>query len=261
MLKRLVVLACALTFTGPAMSAQNEATGEKQAQKSQSDPRDSSHPPVTVTNNQSGTCGENSLAKPQGWHTFLTWPEGITAWFIIFTFGAIVWQSNETRRAANAAKDSVLTQEAAYQQWIDLRDWQSAIIGENGEILNISFKVSNPTAYLLKAEHGEVTFSNPKRIMTFIYRPAPLTPANPVTVELPITIQPETTEAFQAGSTIGFPVTGSITFVSALGRRITQEFTGIITCNLKETKFEARVDLGDAVESPISKHNQIHKPN
>jgi hypothetical protein len=44
---------------------------------------------------------------PHGWLKFVTWPEGITAWAIIFTLGAIVWQAVETRRTAQAALMSV----------------------------------------------------------------------------------------------------------------------------------------------------------
>jgi hypothetical protein len=43
------------------------------------------------------------------WYVLGTWPQGITTWAIIATLFAIAWQSNETRRAAKATEDAVLT--------------------------------------------------------------------------------------------------------------------------------------------------------
>jgi len=44
--------------------------------------------------------------EPPWWHKLLAWPEGITAWLIMLTLGAIIWQAWETRKAAGAAADS-----------------------------------------------------------------------------------------------------------------------------------------------------------
>ncbi|MDR5729930.1 MAG: hypothetical protein RB191_21160 [Terriglobia bacterium] len=44
--------------------------------------------------------------QPRGWRRFMAWPEGITAWAIILTLGAITWQSFETHRAATASRNA-----------------------------------------------------------------------------------------------------------------------------------------------------------
>ena len=41
------------------------------------------------------------------WYVLYTWPEGFTTWAIICTGFVIAWQSNETRKAADATRDSV----------------------------------------------------------------------------------------------------------------------------------------------------------
>lgn len=38
-------------------------------------------------------------SEPPCWHKLLSWPEGITAWAILLTLGAIIWQAWETRRS------------------------------------------------------------------------------------------------------------------------------------------------------------------
>lgn len=45
----------------------------------------------------------STQAAPPCWHKLLSWPEGITAWAILLTLGAIIWQAWETRRSAEAS--------------------------------------------------------------------------------------------------------------------------------------------------------------
>jgi hypothetical protein len=40
------------------------------------------------------------------WYVLIAWPEGITAWLLMLTLGAIVWQAWETRKAAKAGAES-----------------------------------------------------------------------------------------------------------------------------------------------------------
>ena len=61
----------------------------------------------------------------------------------IGTFIAIWIQAVETRRAAEAARDSVRIQGTALRQWVDTRDWYLEWIGDN--LINIIFNVVNPT--------------------------------------------------------------------------------------------------------------------
>ena len=40
------------------------------------------------------------------WYVLVAWPEGIAAWGLLFTLGAIIWQSWETRKSAEATESS-----------------------------------------------------------------------------------------------------------------------------------------------------------
>lgn len=65
--------------------------------------------------------GQNYL--PWG-YILVAWPEGITVWAIIGTGFVIAWQSNETRRAANAAQTSADAALKTVQAMIDSeRPW------------------------------------------------------------------------------------------------------------------------------------------
>jgi hypothetical protein len=189
-------------------------------------------------------------------------------WLVIVagaTGGVIGWQSWETRKAAQGAKEtaeatlqSVRMQEAGMKQWVELDGWKSEVMPDSKE-LAISFQVSNPTNFLLTAEHGEISFTNPARTIFFIYRPAPLAPNKPLSVKFNIPLTPANMQALQSG-TIGFSVDGAIVFMTALDVQVTQSFSGIITCNRLETKFEATVALNNLRSSPDQDKTQ-QNPN
>jgi hypothetical protein len=44
--------------------------------------------------------------KPPQWAKYVTFPEGVGAWAVMLTLLAIVWQSIETRKAANATEEA-----------------------------------------------------------------------------------------------------------------------------------------------------------
>jgi hypothetical protein len=46
---------------------------------------------------------EQGNASPPWWDKLLAWPEGITAWLLMLTLGAVCWQSWEMRKSAKAS--------------------------------------------------------------------------------------------------------------------------------------------------------------
>jgi hypothetical protein len=50
---------------------------------------------------------DQSKSSPPWWHKLLAWPDGITAWLLLLTLGAIIWQSWETRKAASSANRGI----------------------------------------------------------------------------------------------------------------------------------------------------------
>jgi hypothetical protein len=98
---RNVILLSALAFAVPMVAVEYQPTGQQNARKSQSDAKNPDVPAPPVTNNQATSYYEQPREnKPQGWHKLVAWPEGITAWAILLTLGAIAWQAWETRAAA-----------------------------------------------------------------------------------------------------------------------------------------------------------------
>jgi hypothetical protein len=53
-----------------------------------------------------GQNAEQGKSSPPWWHKLLAWPEGITAWLLMFTLGAIIWQAWETRNAVEAGRNA-----------------------------------------------------------------------------------------------------------------------------------------------------------
>ena len=58
---------------------------------------------------------DQSQSGPPWWHKLVAWPEGITAWLLVLTLGAIIWQAWETRKAAQGAKDGAAAAMAQIQ--------------------------------------------------------------------------------------------------------------------------------------------------
>jgi hypothetical protein len=95
-----VVFIFAVVVLAPIfVTAQNQQSGAKSGQKTQE-----ANPAVPISVNCNCTSqAADSKDKPQGWHKFVTWPEGIATWALIFTLGAIVWQAIETRRSVKTS--------------------------------------------------------------------------------------------------------------------------------------------------------------
>lgn len=101
MLKCLAVLIVLFCLTVVAVPIQQKPSSKQDAQQSSRDAKQANVPAASITNNQATSYYEQPReSKPQGWHKFVAWPEGITTWAIMLTLGAIVWQAWETRKAA-----------------------------------------------------------------------------------------------------------------------------------------------------------------
>jgi hypothetical protein len=66
---------------------------------------------ITVTDDHSSQKESQQCAdKPQGWHKFVAWPEGVTAWAVILTLVVLGIQTNEIRKSVRAAQNSIALQ-------------------------------------------------------------------------------------------------------------------------------------------------------
>src|SRR5271166_6400035 len=100
---RIMVVFAAVILAPIFVTAQNQPSGEQKGQDAQ---QSNPSAPISVDCN-CATQTEGGKNNPQGWHKLVTWPEGIATWALMFTLGAIIWQSCETRRAAGAANKSI----------------------------------------------------------------------------------------------------------------------------------------------------------
>jgi hypothetical protein len=114
MTSRIVVVFVLIILAPIFVAAQNQPSS---AQKRQNTQQASPADPVSVNCNCT-TQAENGKNKPQGWHKFVTWPEGIATWALILTLGAIGWQSCETRKAAKAANRSAEAFIRSERAWV-----------------------------------------------------------------------------------------------------------------------------------------------
>jgi hypothetical protein len=89
--------------------------------------------------------------KPQWWNVLIAWPEGITAWLLLLTLGAIFWQAWVTRKAAQSAEKQIALQTSAMRQWINVVPLGINIPRtlENPCEITLQFEVLNKTDYLV----------------------------------------------------------------------------------------------------------------
>ncbi len=64
---------------------------------------------LSASTEQKKACEEEGASAKDylpWWYVLVAWPDGIAAWGLLLTLGAIAWQAVETRRAAGASADS-----------------------------------------------------------------------------------------------------------------------------------------------------------
>lgn len=142
-MKRIVVLTALLAAM--AAVAANPSSGPSQGadahkQEVKQEPRDGS----PVKNSPSGPTQPTTPQPPQ---------EETARWVLVLvgivTAGFIGWQSWETRRSANAMRDSIRLQEVQMKQWVELGNWKGGGIiskdDNDNTFLMFQFDIYNPT--------------------------------------------------------------------------------------------------------------------
>ncbi|HEX3893172.1 MAG TPA: hypothetical protein VHW46_11425 [Terracidiphilus sp.] len=86
-----------------------------------------------------------SESNPPSWHKLIAWPEGITAWLIMLTLGAIVWQSWETRKAAENAGEQLAFQRETLRPRLKISTFTRDTFKEAmaGDWVFVSMKITN----------------------------------------------------------------------------------------------------------------------
>ncbi len=102
--------------------------------------------------------GQNYL--PWG-YILVSWPEGITVWAIIATGFVIGWQAWETRKTAEASNRSIILQEVALRQWVNVIPLGIEISRalKNPSEISIQFEIQNRTDYLVRIKRLEYEFA------------------------------------------------------------------------------------------------------
>src|ERR1022692_1548809 len=104
MLRALAILAVLLLGTTIYVTIQDQYATEQTPQQTTQQPNSSAA--LSQGNKQPQDNAQKPSRNLPSWHRLFTWPDGMTAWAILLTLWAVAWQSNETRKAAQAALTS-----------------------------------------------------------------------------------------------------------------------------------------------------------
>ncbi len=79
------------------------------------------------------------------WYVLGAWPEGIAAWGLLLTLGAIAWQSWETRKAAEASVRQFGIQRESLRPRLSISDFVNNVFNEAiaGGWVDIQMKIEN----------------------------------------------------------------------------------------------------------------------
>ncbi len=188
-------------------------------------------PSTSVTPSDGGKGSEKAEESehPPSWIETFTWPEGVTAWALLFTLLVITWQSTETRAAAQSAERQIALQSVAMRQWVNIEPIKTVTSPnfiDSSEIA-LQFEVRNRTDYLITI----------KKIVAEVVHGAG--PTRSFTVSCSVPVPPEKSSvdgghpfyvnAFADRSTwteIGaiFIVSGQVTYADCMDIERTQEF-------------------------------------
>jgi hypothetical protein len=183
---------------------------------------------------------EQGHSNWQWGYVLKAWPEGITAWLLLLTLGAIAWQAWETRGSAKAARDSIRLQEAALRQWVDVEavDCQSTepLLSSTRPkfVVQISFRAVNNTANVFTIRKIETTVSMmPDETEVFLVEtnvdlsPRKESESNRYPFYIPV--ESITKELFTRGTVV--TLNGQITFIDCMGDRRQEYFGGLYRCS------------------------------
>ena len=157
--RNLAILAVLLAVAGSVPGQPNQAaTGKDQPAAQQQpapimvsapnkQPDSSANQPKPSSNPPSGNAPVERAKV--WWHD----PNVYLVFVGIITAGVIGWQSNETRRSANAASKSVRLQEVQYKQWVEIGGWNNMTHHIQPNVseaqFKLGFEVANMTGFPL----------------------------------------------------------------------------------------------------------------
>lgn len=215
------------------------------------------------TAEQKKSCTEETASArdylPWGYE-LVAWPEGIGAWVLILTGAAIGWQSWETRKSAQAARDSIRLQELAMQQWVVLNNWRSEIFTTNGLLyadgsprhrLRIRVDIVNPSTAPLTLTEATIVFHLPINAPSTYGTPEDhfLTPNAPYTVDVALDIGAGFVESFKVGI-VTCRIEGKFIHIGSLKRSAVQDMSGILVCSNYGTNFESEMPMHPKEQTP-----------
>jgi hypothetical protein len=196
----------------------------------------------TAEHSQKAQSGESSSPW---WHVFFAWPEGVTALLIAFTLCAIIWQAWETRKAAEATKESataalksVKLQEAQLKQWVELDEWD----GRSEHFFPkatrttywMTFWVTNPTKMPLTLKKVYITVPDGRPVL-LSEDDSVIAPENGHRIKWPTVIADETMKRLVEGRW-EFTLIVDVDFVDVFGDPKHSQFT--VACKCRSTNCE-----------------------
>src|ERR1700733_2998848 len=165
----------------------------------------------------------NPYPTAPDWYAAIKRPEWLTVIVAVLALFVIAWQSWETRKAAQATRDGINLQEANFQQWVDVRNWQ--VTPSKQDEFEMAFDVVNSTDWPLTALHTYIRIGH---LESFRRHDVLLAPKEAYTIKgLYVAVSAELHMQYISSSAM-LPALIVVTYKNCLQRIATQERTGLI---------------------------------
>jgi hypothetical protein len=153
------------------------------------------------------------------------------------TCGLIFWQSWETRRAAEAARESseatrksVELQEVLNQQWLEFDNWKAVSGGTleetNDVVWHLTFEIVNATKMPLTLNRFQIYVNDEKTSAEYRHT---LPPGKRYVIPVDTLLKGAKARSYLAGKGI-LPINGSIGYCDAFGKQKEQSFSIVCFC-------------------------------
>lgn len=155
-----------------------------------------------------------------------------------------LWNTLEAiKRQGAQMEEQTKVQRGAMKQLVDLGEWRTEDVWDEDPHLRVSFSVINPSGFLLVVQYMEIWFFPG---LTDTYLPfrsgTPILPGKSVRVDLDIPLDIERLGTFRT-SLLGLEIGGEIQFINTFNEDVTQEISGVLSCNIAENSWEPTISL------------------
>jgi hypothetical protein len=231
MRRSLLIAAIMAASAGNLSSSPQQSSSAHKQEVAQQPPANPSPVTVVIENAQRSEPASSPAPKPPSGNTPAEWALVVVG---IITCGVIGWQAWESRKAAQAMRQSTAIQQAQLVQWVAIEEWSGGediwLYDEDKFLhhLMFVFYIVNPTNYPMSLSRADWVVGKQQGGIAINESTFPPRGRHSTIMEYQLT--PEEFEVYRNGKLRDFNIEGSVTFVDVSKMERRQKFSVTLNC-------------------------------